>query len=66
MTKIRGIRKKNLDFPDKRRTVEKGKYDIVKFGDISISRGVFEPGFKCNFEGHLEHIGFVISGKIRV
>ena len=40
------MRKKSLDSsPDETRTFEKGKIELVNLGDITIGRGVFEPGW---------------------
>ena len=45
------IQKKNLDSsPDDTREFEKGKVEIVNFGDMTIGRAIFEPGWswsKC-------------------
>jgi hypothetical protein len=41
------MEKKSLDYysPDEIVTIEKGKVEIAKVGDITIGRGYFEPGW---------------------
>ena len=45
------MQKKNLNIsPDETRTFEKGKIELANFGDITIGRGILEPGWsweKC-------------------
>ena len=40
------IEVKLLDKPDETRRFEKGKIQLVKFGDVTVGRAVFEPGWK--------------------
>jgi hypothetical protein len=37
---------RRLDKPDETRRFEKGKIQLVKFGDVIVGRAVFEPGWK--------------------
>jgi len=37
---------KRLDKPDEMRKFEKGKIQLVKFGDAVVGRATFEPGWK--------------------
>jgi hypothetical protein len=45
------MQKKSLDSsPDETRTFEKGKIELANLGDVTIGRGVLEPGWsweKC-------------------
>ena len=45
------MQKKNLDTsPDETRTFENGKIQLANLGDITIGRGILEPGWsweKC-------------------
>ena len=45
------MQKKSLDSsPDETRTFEKGKIDLANLGDVTIGRGILEPGWsweKC-------------------
>ena len=71
-----GLHAKSLDAPDEtRQFVAKGKLDIVKVGDISVGRGVFEPGWRWSV--HVKpiaktdscqatHAGYVLSGRMKI
>ena len=45
------MQKKSLDSsPDETRTFEKGKVELANLGDVTIGRGILEPGWsweKC-------------------
>ena len=43
---------KRLDSPDERRTFEKGKFEVIKVGDMTIGRASYAPGWKWS-----EHVG---------
>jgi hypothetical protein len=62
---------KRFEEPDEVRTFEKGKFELVHIGGMTIGRATYEPGWKwsvhvgpsvgasrCN----VEHVGLVISG----
>ena len=62
---------KRFETPDETRVFEKGKFEIVRIGGLTIGRATYEPGWKwsehvapiagtdrCN----VEHVGLVISG----
>jgi hypothetical protein len=62
---------KRFEHPDEVRTFEKGRFEIVYLGGMTIGRAIYEPGWKwsvhvgpvvgasrCN----VEHVGMVISG----
>jgi hypothetical protein len=62
---------KSFENPDETRIFDKGKFEIVRIGDLTIGRATYEPGWKwsshvapiagtelCN----VEHVGLVISG----
>ena len=73
---MENVHKKNLDSPDEtRRFVDKGKADIVKLGNVTVGRVVFEPGWK--WSEHVKpiaktescqasHVGYIISGRMKV
>jgi len=63
---------KLFDTPDETRVFDKGRFEIVKIGGLTIGRATYEPGWKwseqvapiagtplCN----VEHVGLVISGQ---
>src|SRR5258708_34821551 len=62
---------KRFEEPDEIRTFEKGKFELVRIGGLTIGRATDEPGWKwsvhvrpgigasrCN----VEHVGLVLSG----
>ena len=62
---------KSFESPDETRNFEKGRFEVVKIGGLTIGRATYEPGWKwsvhvgpqagasrCN----VEHVGLVISG----
>lgn len=62
---------KSFDTPDETRHFEKGKFEIVRPGGLTIGRATYEPGWK--WSAHIgpltgqqlcevEHVGLVISG----
>ena len=61
--------------PDETRKFDKGKIDIMKVGDISFGKAVFEPGWKWSSSVkpivggnscQVNHTMHVISGKMHV
>jgi hypothetical protein len=62
---------KRFDVPDEVRTFERGKFETVTLGGMTIGRATYEPGWKWSHdvgketgESHctVEHVGMVISG----
>ena len=66
---------KRFDTPDEVRVMEKGKFELVHIGGMTIGRATYEPGWKwsehlgpsvratrCN----VEHVGLVLSGSAAV
>src|SRR5262245_40088690 len=62
---------KRFESPDETRLMEKGKFEVVYLGGLTVGRATYEPGWKwsvhvgpgigqtrCN----LEHVGLVLSG----
>ena len=63
---------KRFDSPDEVRTFDKGKFELVVIGGMTIGRATYEPGWKWSVHvGRLlgkescdvEHVGLVISGR---
>ena len=61
--------------PDERRSFEQGHLDVVKLGDTTVGRGVFEPGWKWSDDVkpiaktkscEAAHTLFVVSGRMHV
>lgn len=66
---------KRFDSPDEVREFEKGKFEIVNIGSMTIGRATYEPGWKWSehvspIAGtpfcEVEHVGMVISGRATV
>ena len=62
---------KRFESPDKIRTFEKGKFEIVRLGGMTIGRATYQPGWKWSLHVgptagtkscQVEHVGMVISG----
>jgi len=63
---------KQFESPDEVRTFEKGKFEIVHLGGMTIGRATYEPGWRWSEhvgralgqkECQVEHVGMVISGR---
>lgn len=63
---------KRFEKPDEVRTFEKGRFEVVKLGGMTIGRATYEPGWKWSAHVgqatgakscHVEHIGMVLSGR---
>jgi quercetin dioxygenase-like cupin family protein len=61
--------------PDELRTFEKGKFELVRIGEMTIGRATYEPGWKWSEHVgkalrkkscDVEHVGLVISGRAAV
>lgn len=62
---------KRFEAPDEIRTFEKGKFELVNLGRMTIGRATYEPGWKWSVHVgaatgakscQVEHVGMVISG----
>jgi quercetin dioxygenase-like cupin family protein len=63
---------KQFDHPDEVRTFEKGKFELVEIGGMTIGRATYEPGWKWSLHVGkavganscmVEHVGLVVSGR---
>jgi quercetin dioxygenase-like cupin family protein len=62
---------KRFETPDEVRTFEKGRFEIVELGGVTIGRATYQPGWRWSehvgpltgtpFCG-VEHVGLVLSG----
>ena len=66
---------KRLETPDEVRTFDKGKFEIVRIGEVTIGRATYEPGWKWSVHVGpavgtrscpVEHVGLVVSGRAAV
>ncbi len=71
MTAMIDVILKRFDSPDETRIFEKGKFEIVTLGGMTIGRATYEPGWKWSVDvgkeiGEayctVEHVGMVIAG----
>ena len=62
---------KRFEKPDEVRTFEKGRFETVKIGEMTLGRASYEPGWKWSLHVgaqtgaascQVEHVGLVISG----
>lgn len=63
---------KQFENPDEVRSFEKGKFEVIHVGGMTIGRAMYEPGWKWSLhvgkDGGaqscmVEHIGMVVSGR---
>ena len=63
---------KRFEKPDETRVFEKGRFDIVRIGGITIGRASYDPGWKWSehvgaaageSSCQVEHVGLVLSGE---
>jgi len=63
---------KRFDAPDETRLFDKGKFEIVRIGGLTIGRASYEPGWKWSEHVspvagtefcEVEHVGMVLSGR---
>src|SRR5205807_1266202 len=62
---------KRFEQPDEVRTFEKGKFEIVRIGGMTIGRATYDPGWRWSWHVGpatgassclVEHVGIVVSG----
>lgn len=66
---------KRFESPDETRTFEKGRFEVVRMGTMTIGRASYEPGWKWSehvgralgqTRCMVEHVGMVVSGRAAV
>ncbi len=66
---------KRFDAPDETRHFEKGRFDLVRVGVMTVGRASYEPGWRWSehvgpLAGtpscQVEHVGLVVSGRVGV
>lgn len=62
---------KRFDAPDEVREFEKGRFEIVRLGGMTIGRATYQPGWRWSVDVgatmgktscDVEHVGMVVSG----
>ena len=63
---------KRFESPDEVREFEKGRFEVVRLGDMTIGRATYQPGWKWSehvgagmgkSSCEVEHVGVVVSGR---
>jgi hypothetical protein len=63
---------KRFEQPDETRTMELGKYEVVRLGGLTIGRAIYQPGWKWSkhvgpgiglSRCPVEHVGLVLTGE---
>lgn len=63
---------KKFEEPDEVRLFEKGKFELIRIGGMTIGRATYEPGWKWSTHVgaslgvkscSVEHVGIVVSGR---
>lgn len=63
---------KRFEQPDETREFERGKFEVINIGGLTIGRATYQPGWKWSEHVRplagtrfceVEHVGLVISGK---
>ena len=67
---------KRFQHPDELRTFEKGKFEIIRIGGMTLGRATYQPGWKWSVHVgqalgagagaktcSVEHVGLVLSGR---
>ena len=63
---------KQFERPDEIRTFDKGKFEIVNIGGMTVGRATYQPGWKWSQHVgagtaarscSIEHVGMVVSGR---
>ena len=63
---------KRFEAPDEVRILQKGRFELVHLGGMTIGRATYEPGWKWSehvgpsvgaTRCHVEHVGLVLSGR---
>lgn len=64
-----------FEHPDEFRTFEKGRFELVRIGGLSVGRAIYQPGWKWSVHVApvagtklctVEHVGMVLSGTATV
>ena len=62
---------RRFESPDETRVMEKGKFEVVRVGGLTIGRATYEPGWRWSLHVGptvgvprctVEHVGLVVSG----
>jgi mannose-6-phosphate isomerase-like protein (cupin superfamily) len=65
---------RRLEEPDEVREFEKGRFELVRLGPLTVGRATYEPGWRWSehvgdspdARCQVEHVGLVVSGRAAV
>src|SRR5262245_54595350 len=66
-----GVILKRFEKPDEVRTFERGRFEVVRIGNMTIGRAIYEPGWRWSVDVgpvvgaqfcNIAHIGLVLAG----
>ncbi len=69
------LQRKSLQRPDEQRPLGRGRLELVDLGDVAVGRVTYPPGWRWSTDVQplvhtssceVHHIGFVVSGRLRV
>jgi hypothetical protein len=69
------VLRKRFESPDEQRSFEKGRFELVRLGGLTIGRATYRPGWKWSTHVGptvgaalctVEHVGLVLSGAAAV
>jgi class 3 adenylate cyclase len=69
------LQRRNLRQPDELRPLGRGQLELVELGDVAIGRVTYQPGWRWSVDlkpivgtasCEIHHLGFVVSGQLRV
>jgi hypothetical protein len=72
---VSGIEVRRLGEGDERRTFEKGSFELVSIGGVTVGRASYEPGWKWSehvgpiagtTSCEVEHVGLVVAGRAAI
>lgn len=72
---MEGMLLKRFESPDEVRRFEKGTFELVHIGGMTIGRATYQPGWKWSehigpsagtHSCEIEHVGLVVSGRVMV
>ncbi|PYT17391.1 MAG: cupin [Acidobacteria bacterium] len=56
-----GITIRRFQKPDEARVFDKGRFELIRIGGLTVGRASYEPGWRWS-----EHVGLVVSGRAMV
>lgn len=73
--KVRKLEAKSHDTPDEVRAPNKTRVEVVRLGDFTLGRFIFQPGWRWSEcvkpvvktdSCQMTHVGYAVSGRLRI